>query len=68
MIQDNEKVIISVKNPIAEKIQIVDNMVLDSEGRKQGIGLINVKTVTEKYAGSFAISCDEESFHAVAIV
>ena len=68
LIQDDEKVIISVKNPIAEKIQIVDNMILDSEGKKQGIGLINVKTVTEKYAGSFAISCDEESFHAVAIV
>ena len=36
---------LSVKNPVAEKVQVTDGIVLDSCGEMYGIGLMNVKAV-----------------------
>jgi hypothetical protein len=58
----------SVKNPVVEKVQIADGIVLDSDGGMHGVGFINVKTVMGKYGGDFAVSCDSEKFRAVVML
>ena len=68
LVQEGEKMIFSVKNPVAEKVQITDDIVLDSTGGMHGVGLMNVKAVVDKYGGDFAISCDQEKFQAVVIL
>ena len=68
LVQEGEKMIFSVKNPVAEKVQITDDIVLDSAGGMHGVGLMNVKAVVDKYGGDFAISCDSEKFQAVVIL
>lgn len=68
LVQENGKLIFSVKNPVAEKVQITDGIVLDSNGGMHGVGLMNVKVVVDKYGGDFAISCDEEVFRAVVML
>ena len=60
--------IFSVKNPVAEKVQVTDGIVLDSNGGMHGVGLMNVKAVVDKYGGDFAISCDQEKFQAVVMI
>lgn len=68
LVQEGGKLIFSVRNPVTEKVQITDGIVLDSDGGMHGVGLMNVKTVVDKYGGDFAFSCDEEKFRAVVIL
>ncbi len=68
LVQEDGKLIFSVKNPVAEKVQVTDGIVLDSSGGMHGVGLMNVKAVVDKYGGDFAISCDEEKFQAVVML
>ncbi len=48
------KLIFSARNPVVEKVQVVE-----------GIGLMNVKVVVDKYGSDFAISCDVDKFQVV---
>ncbi len=57
LMQEDGKLIFSVRNPVAEKVEVIE-----------GTGLSNVKAVTEKYGGDFAISCDSEKFQAVVML
>ena len=68
LVQEDGKIIFSVKNPVLEKVQITDGIVLDSNGGMHGIGLSNVKAVVDKYGGDFVISCDSEKFQAVVML
>ncbi|MCI5588351.1 MAG: GHKL domain-containing protein [Lachnospiraceae bacterium] len=68
LVQEGGKIIFSVKNPVLEKVQIMDGIVLDSNGGMHGIGLSNVKAVVDKYGGDFVISCDSEKFQAVVML
>ena len=68
LVQEEGKLIFSVKNPVAEKVQVTDGVVLGSSGGMHGVGLMNVKAVAEKYGGDFVISCDEEKFQAVVLI
>ena len=68
LVQEGGKTILSVKNPVAEKVQVTDGIVLDSSGGMHGVGLMNVKAVVDKYGGDFAISCDSEKFQAVVML
>ena len=68
LVQEGGKLIFSVKNPVAEKVQVTDGIVLDSNGGMHGVGLMNVKAVVDKYGGDFAISCDSEKFQAVVMI
>ena len=68
LVQEGGKIIFSVKNPVLEKVQITDGIVLDSNGGMHGIGLSNVKAVVDKYGGDFVISCDSEKFQAVVML
>ena len=57
LVQEGGKLIFSVRNPVAEKVEVVE-----------GTGLSNVKAVADKYGGDFAVSCDEEKFQAVVML
>lgn len=57
LVQEGGELIFSVRNPVAEKVQVTE-----------GTGLLNVKAVADKYGGDFAISCDEEKFQAVVML
>ena len=67
-IHEDGKVILSVKNPVLTKVQIVDNKVQVNANSRHGIGLKNVEAVAEKYDGSVAFDCDEKEFKAVVIL
>ena len=57
LVQEGGKLIFSVRNPVAEKVEVIE-----------GTGLSSVKAVADKYGGDFAISCDEEKFQAVVML
>lgn len=57
LVQEGGKLIFSVRNPVAEKAEVVE-----------GTGLSNVRAVADKYGGDFAVSCDEEKFQAVVML
>lgn len=40
LVQEGERLIFSVRNPVAEKVQVTDGIVLDSSGGMHGVGLI----------------------------
>lgn len=67
-IYEEGKVILSIKNPVLAKVQIVDNKVQVKAKSGHGIGLKNVEAVAEKYDGSIAFDCDEKEFKAVVIL
>ena len=68
LVQEGGKLIFSVRNPVVEKVQVADGIVLDSDGGMHGVGLMNVRAVVDKYGGDFAISCDQEKFQAVVLI
>ncbi|MCH5257306.1 MAG: GHKL domain-containing protein [Lachnospiraceae bacterium] len=68
LVYEDDKMILSVKNPVREKIEVVDNIVQKEHSSGHGIGLLNVKSVVEHYDGDFAITCDEKEFKAVVIL
>ncbi len=45
LVREDGKLIFSVKNPVAEKVQVTDGIVPDSSGGMHGVGLMNVKAV-----------------------
>ena len=68
LVYEDEKMILSIKNPVREKVEIVDNIVQKERGSSHGIGLLNVKSVVEQYDGDLALACDEKEFRAVIIL
>ena len=57
LVQEDGKLIFSVRNPVAEKVEVTEST-----------GLSNVKAVADKYGGDFAVSCDAEKFQAVVML
>lgn len=68
LVEKNSKMIFTVRNPVVQKVEITDNKVQGAQQDGHGIGLSNVENVVEKYGGTFAISCDEKEFTAVAMI
>ena len=68
LVEKDSKMIFTVRNPVVQKVEIEDNRVQRSSKDGHGIGLSNVQGVIEKCDGSFAISCDEKEFVAVAMI
>ena len=68
LVYEDGKEILSIKNPVLAKVQIVDNKVQANPKNGHGIGLRNVEAVTEKYEGSIAFDCDEKEFRVVVIL
>ena len=68
LVYEDGQMILSVKNPVREKVEIVDNIVQKEHGTGHGIGLLNVKSVVEQYDGDLVFTCDEKEFKAVVII
>ena len=67
-VEKDSKLILTVRNPVVQKVVITDNKVQGVQKDGHGIGLSNVESVVEKYGGTFVISCDEKEFTAVAMI
>ncbi len=57
-------VIITVSNPVKEKVVIKNNSIKTTKSDKEnhGIGIGNVKKTAEKYSGSVTLSCTDSEF------
>ena len=67
-VEKDSRLIFTVRNPVVQKVEITDNKIKGTSIDGHGIGLSNVESVVEKYGGTFAISCDEKEFTAVAMI
>ncbi|WP_423214744.1 sensor histidine kinase [Streptococcus equinus] len=67
-VEKDSRLIFTVRNPVVQRVAITDNKVRGVPKDGHGIGLSNVESVVEKYGGTFAISCDEKEFTAVAVM
>ena len=68
LVCENGKLILSIRNPVIDKVRIIDDTVQKKGSDSQGIGLLNVKTVVNKYEGDMALSCDEKEFKVVVMI
>ena len=68
LVYEDDNMILSIKNPVREKVEIVDNIIQKEHESGHGIGLLNVRSVVERYDGDLALDCDEKEFRAVVII
>ena len=67
-VEKDFRLVLTVRNPVVLRVDITDNKIQGVQKDGHGIGLSNVENVVEKYGGTFAISCDEKEFTAVAMI
>ena len=62
--ENSKGVIIKIKNPVKEKVEIKDNKIKTTKSDKEnhGIGIENIKKTAEKYGGYVELSCDDSFF------
>lgn len=62
--ESSKGVIISIKNPVAKRVEITDNKIKTTKADKEnhGIGISNIKKTAEKYGGYMELSCDDSFF------
>lgn len=65
---ENDSLLCAVKNPVTERVKIVNNMVQVKPEPGHGLGLFNVRELTERYGGDFILSCDEKEFSVVVML
>ena len=68
LVYEEERLVLSVKNPVVQKVEIENNEVRKPHLKEHGIGLKNVEAVVERYDGSFALECTDKEFQAVVIL
>lgn len=68
LVYEDGNMILSVRNPVREKVEIIDNIVQKEHGSGHGIGLLNVRSVVEQYDGDLVLACDKKEFKAVVIL
>ena len=68
LVYEDGNMILSVRNPVRKKVEIIDNIVRKEHGSGHGIGLLNVRSVVEQYNGDLALACDNKEFKAVVIL
>ena len=64
---EEQTMILAIRNPVTEKVEIVNDTVKSKRGENHGIGLRNVKAVVKKYGGDMVLSCDDNEFKVVVI-
>ena len=67
-VKEEGQLVISVKNPVNETVEIENNRVIKEYESGHGIGLLNVEETAEKYDGSFGIYCDCKVFTATVVI
>lgn len=62
--ESSKGVIIRIKNPVTEKVEIKDNRIKTTKADKEnhGIGIENIKKTVEKYGGFVELNCDDSYF------
>ncbi len=68
LVYEEYKIILSVRNPVMEKVEIRNNAVWKNQDERQGIGLLNVRAVVDKYDGDMVLSCTDSEFKVVVIL
>ena len=68
MVERGSGFMLTVRNPVKEKVEITNNKVQSESSDGHGIGLMNVEKTVRKYGGDFAISCDDKEFFAVVMI
>lgn len=69
LVYEDESMILVVRNPVLEKVAIVDDMVQNKNSEEgHGIGLLNVKMVVDKRGGDMVLSCDDREFKAIVVL
>lgn len=65
---ENGSLLCAVKNPVTERVKIVNNVVQAKAEPGHGLGLLNVKELADRYDGELILSCDEKEFSAVVML
>ena len=70
MTLENDQLVLSVRNPVKEPVQIRDNKVVTGKrhGSRHGIGLLNVDSVIQKHGGDSVLKYDNGWFYFSAII
>lgn len=62
--------VLAIKNPIEKEVKIRNNHISTSKSNKKihGLGIMNVKSVVNKYKGRFSLESTENLFTAKIII
>lgn len=68
-VQEQEKVVLSIRNPIEERLVLEDNQVMTTKSNKEehGIGLGNIEKIIEKYGGEGMYEDEQGEFFYVIV-
>jgi len=67
---DPEYLVISIRNSVSKKIEIINNFIPSLKGDSEfhGYGLMSVLDIADKYGGIYNFDCDENNFTVTVLV
>lgn len=70
MVVEDDQLVLSIRNPVAEVVRIKDNRIVTSKRNKEqhGIGLMNVDSVIRKNNGTSVVKCEDGWFTFAAMI
>ena len=70
MVLEEEQLVLSIRNPVKNAVQIKDNRIITSKQDKSqhGIGLLNVDSVIKKNNGTSVLKCESGWFTFAAMI
>ena len=70
MVLEDDQLVLSIRNPVKDTVQIKDNRIVTSKRDKfqHGIGLLNVDSVIRKNNGTSVLKCENGWFSFSAII
>ena len=70
MVLEEEQLVLSIRNPVKDAVQIKDNRIVTSKRDKSrhGIGLLNVDSVIRKNNGTSVLKCENGWFTFAAMI
>ncbi len=70
MVLEEEQLVLSIRNPVKDAVQIKDNRIVTSKRDKSrhGIGLLNVDSVIRKNNGTSVLKCENGWFTFTAMI
>ena len=66
--QQNETVIISIKNPTKDDVDISNLESTKSDPESHGYGILSMRTIAAKYGGEVAFSCSDHLFTTAVVL
>ncbi len=61
-------VVIIIRNPVENKLDVEHLMTTKEDARSHGFGLLQMRHLTQKYGGELLLDCDDEEFKTTIIV